>query len=404
MCSSPATWLAASASGSSSSESRSRPLSRRSAGGAPETRSLRRGSRSSAALRVRHHGRARGGTRAAECRRLDLPRDPARRRRRAGSRISIAFHGLVHRPGSVPGAPLAVEVATQVAYGTRGRPARLRSDLFPTDGCCSPRWRIVPCVDVAGLSRRVDYVRLTAAPTRPRSNGCPTTRSGSRALPLVLRRDPPRRRVVDRPPARGRCRLASSSAFGARAGDQRQQTKWLAFAAALLPIGIIATGRPAPAVHGVIATIELLCGLRLALPVAIGIARAQVPALRHRPADQPHDLLPAGHGRAGRSFCRDRAARDPGAAVLVAGRCRRLDACRGGAVQSSASSRPGPGRSPLQPHPLRRRGSARRVRRPAPWRGRSGVRPGRAARRRRQATSPAHASIWLRNDPETATR
>ena len=139
-----------------------------------------------------------------------------------------------------------------------------------------------------------------------------------------------------------------------------------------------------------------------------------LPAVRHRPADLAHALLRAPHRAARRRLRRARAAHDARAAVLLAGRRRRLDArsprrssapCAAACSGSSTAASTAPATTPRRPSPrsapacatpsIRRPSSASS---PPPPAARSSRRTSRSGSSR-EADLPRHA--W---DPRAARR
>src|SRR5579859_7056446 len=119
----------------------------------------------------------------------------------------------------------------------------------------------------------------------------------------------------------------------------------------------------------------------------------EVPPVRHRPPDQPHVVLRAGHRPAGRRVRRPGAAGHARAVFYLTGGCRRLHPGGGCAVQSGPPPGPAGRRPPVQPGPVRRRPDRGRVRLPATGRRGPGRDPRRPGRRRppRPGTRPRHA-------------
>ena len=114
-----------------------------------------------------------------------------------------------------------------------------------------------------------------------------------------------------------------------------------------------------------------------------GGGRVQVPAVRHRPADQPDPGLRAAHGPADRRLRRPgvpaRAAARPGHRRLGPGRGR-LHPGRGGAVPAGPPAGPGAGRPPLQPRAA--------TTPPRRWSGSA------AASATRSTSTPCRPSCW----------
>src|SRR5580693_1022886 len=117
-----------------------------------------------------------------------------------------------------------------------------------------------------------------------------------------------------------------------------------------------------------------------------------VPAVRHRPAHQPHARLRRSHRAARRGVCGPGAAGDQGTPVLFRGGGGGVDAGGGGRVQPGAAAGAARRRPPVQPSPLRRGPDRGGLRRPAAGHGRSRrdrARPGRD----RPAGARARAAI-----------
>ena len=126
-----------------------------------------------------------------------------------------------------------------------------------------------------------------------------------------------------------------------------------------------------------------------------GHRRVQVPAVRDRPADQPHPGLRAAHRPAGRRLRQPgvpaRAPARPGHRRLGPGRgC--LHPGRGRPVPAGPPAGPGAGRPALQPAPLRRRPHCRAVQRPPPRPGRP-RHPDRRAAGRGRPDGPAGLGV-----------
>jgi hypothetical protein len=154
-------------------------------------------------------------------------------------------------------------------------------------------------------------------------------------------------------------------------GEHRQQLKWLLSGGAISVLGLSLTLAFSNAHSPVLRYIgsHSFTGL-IALPIGLGVGISQVPAVRDRPADQPHALLRARVRAAGRRLRRVRDAHHGGAAVLLAGRRCRVHAGRRGPLQPVAASRSAPRRQALQPRPLRRRDDGCRFQRATAGRGR----------------------------------
>jgi hypothetical protein len=149
-------------------------------------------------------------------------------------------------------------------------------------------------------------------------------------------------------------------ALGVRArrsrGDERQQVKWLAYAATLVALTFVLSALPVTAWLGdVIATVLWLAVW--GIPVTIGGRHPQVPAVRHRPDHQPHAGVRGAHRGTRRCLCDGsvcpRPAARPRRWAVRAGRGGH-HAGRSGAVpagQAMGAGRRGPA---VQPRPVRR--------------------------------------------------
>ena len=145
--------------------------------------------------------------------------------------------------------------------------------------------------------------------------------------------------------------VAVVSRFRGSEGELRAQMKWVAYAAALIPVAILvgisdsgARAGDAALAHG---------RSMIAVPAADRDRGDALPALRDRPPDQPHAGLRRPHGRAGRGVRGGGASRR----VALGGGSAAAD-CRGDArgracLPPAAGARAGAGRSPVQPGALR---------------------------------------------------
>lgn len=180
-----------------------------------------------------------------------------------------AAHALVIAPGSLP-AGLAVAVITEAAFAPSFVVLLLTVVLFPDGQLLSRRWRPVPILAIvafSGLWAAGSMAELSspfAGIENPLNPG-----DVSPLVPILLVGP----FVV----------LAIVAVVGAFAsvvvrfrrsrGDEREQLKWLATAATVLPAGLIAHALAETFAPGATGTIELLFSVGvLAIPVAIGIA------------------------------------------------------------------------------------------------------------------------------------
>ena len=156
-------------------------------------------------------------------------------------------------------------------------------------------------------------------------------------------------------------------------GERRQQLKWLYSGAAILVVSLVIGVFIVPLAMGEAPGLRHAAGGRGAdhhrggRPAGVhGSGGAEVPAVRAQPRDQPGGLVHADHGPTGRGVLRAGPAGHPRPAVQDDGRGSGLHADHRGAVQPASPAGAEPGRPPVQPLPLRRRGDRGRVQRPAP--------------------------------------
>ena len=184
-------------------------------------------------------------------------------------------------------------------------------------------------------------------------------------------------------------------------GIERAQLKWLMSGAAIARVvsgvAIVMLGDAANLAGRIVADVSIAGISTLAIAFGVGILRCS--ALRHRSADQSHPLVRDPHRSARRGVRRDRRTRDRRAAVLLAGRGRRVDARCRRAVQPSAKARTystssiaaSTGRATTaRQSSLRSRPAWRDAIDPVPVHAEL---PACAADR---AIQPSHASIWIR--------
>jgi hypothetical protein len=179
-----------------------------------------------------------------------------------------AGYGLVTHPGSLPGA-LAIEVVLQGAWAVEIALLVVLICVFPDGRLLPGRWRIVPWAGGVAFGALWLLGMTTSPPSAPFQHvHDPLYVSGHSPLLLLL--------VLATP-------LAIIAVVGAvttvvvrfrRArDDEREQLKWLILAASILPVGLVAhsiADSLDPAADG---TIELIFSLGvIAFPVAIGIA------------------------------------------------------------------------------------------------------------------------------------
>ena len=164
--------------------------------------------------------------------------------------------------------------------------------------------------------------------------------------------------------------------------EQRLQLKWFMYASAVAAVVVVVVSQlsnnPLPAFE--------IC--LPADPGRRGNRDPEVPAVRDRPADQPHPGLCGGDRAAGRGVRGAGHRGHAGVPVPHARGGRRVHAGGGGAVQPAAAAGAAGGGQAVQPGPLRRGPDGGRVRGPAPGPGgpRHGAsRPARGGEQRRRA-------------------
>jgi hypothetical protein len=183
-----------------------------------------------------------------------------------------AIYGYVTRPGSLPGATLARWYGSSPWFLVLALTLIFTPLLFPTGRLLSPRWRPVAWLTAAvtavttALTLLQPELSLGTVPDRVIANPIGVARVGGFlespavvALIVVLV-------------------ILAAAAFGSLVvrfrrsrGKERQQLKWFTYAAALVPLSVVADALPAPV--GDLATALPI----VFLPVATGIA-----ILRHR--------------------------------------------------------------------------------------------------------------------------
>jgi hypothetical protein len=178
-----------------------------------------------------------------------------------------AGYGLVTHPGSLPGA-LAIEVLLQGSWAPELALIVVLVCVFPDGRLLPGRWRIVPWTGAAAFGA-LWLLGMTTTPSAPFQHvHDPLHVSGHSPLLLPI--------VVAIP-------LAIASVVGAVAtvvtrfrragGDEREQLKWLIFAASVLPVGLVAHSIADAFAPGADNTIQLIFSLgSYAFPIAIAIA------------------------------------------------------------------------------------------------------------------------------------
>jgi len=183
-----------------------------------------------------------------------------------------AIYAYVNRPGSLPGATLALWYGSWPWFVVLALTLIFTPLLFPTGRLLSPRWRPVAWLTAAvtvvatALTALPPELRLGTHPDRVVANPIGVAAVGSLlkspAVPVLL--------VV--------LVVLAAAAFGSLVlrfrrsrGEERQQLKWFTYAGALVPLSLVGDALPAP-VDGLVGALPLVF-----LPVATGIA-----ILRHR--------------------------------------------------------------------------------------------------------------------------
>ena len=180
----------------------------------------------------------------------------------AGLTENLAFQGLYHDPGSVPGATAFAWVYAWVWYPTVGLLGFVLL-LYPTGKVPGPRWRFVPWALGAVLAVMTLGYMFYPGPL-DKDTRLPDNPLGVEAL----------RGVFDRSDTAASISVAGLVVaavisvivrFRRSRGDERQQMKWMAFAAAVLVAGFVA--------QGVLGLGDVTFAVAIStLPVALGIA------------------------------------------------------------------------------------------------------------------------------------
>jgi signal transduction histidine kinase len=182
-----------------------------------------------------------------------------------------AAYALLRRPGSLPAGEVAAWVSGWLYAATAGLPALLLL-LFPTGRLPSPRWRWV--LWLAGVQAATGFVGfgfLSSASSSPIHNplGIQSARglmgtlsTASILLQFVL--------VIA-------AVISLIMRFRRSGGEERQQLKWLTYAAGMAPVSIIVWSLYLGAIGGKNPLIESLIGVFafisiISLPIAIGVA------------------------------------------------------------------------------------------------------------------------------------
>jgi hypothetical protein len=180
----------------------------------------------------------------------------------AGITENLAFQGLVHDPGSVPGATAIAWVYSWAWYPLVGLiPFVLL--LYPTGALPGPRWRFIAwALGVVLAVMTVGYMFYPGPLDKdPR---LPDNPLGIAALKGIFDRSDTAAGLS----MAGLVLAAVASVivrFHRSRGDERQQIKWMAFAAAVLAFGFVAQGALGLGDVTFAVTISML-------PVALGIA------------------------------------------------------------------------------------------------------------------------------------
>lgn len=148
----------------------------------------------------------------------------------------LAFHGLVRNPGSVPGATVFAWVYAWAWYPTVGLLAFVLL-LYPTGSVPGPRWRLIAWALGVGLAVVTLSLMLYPGPL-DKDPRLPENPLGVAALKNVFDRS-------DKAIALSMAGLVVAAIlsvivrFRRSRGDERQQMKWMAFAAAVLLTGFV---------------------------------------------------------------------------------------------------------------------------------------------------------------------
>jgi hypothetical protein len=180
----------------------------------------------------------------------------------AGITENLAFQGLVHDPGSVPGATAIAWVYSWAWYPLVGLlPFVLL--LYPTGAVPGPRWR--PLAWALGVVLAVMTLGYMFYPgPLDKDPRLPDNPLGIEALKGIVDRSDTAASIS----MAGLVLAAVASVivrFHRSRGDERQQIKWMAFAAAVLAFGFVAQGPLGLGDVVFAATISML-------PVGLGIA------------------------------------------------------------------------------------------------------------------------------------
>jgi hypothetical protein len=184
-----------------------------------------------------------------------------------GFAIAYAGYALSTRPGSLPGEKIALWVSGWFDYPMLFLAAALLVLLFPDGRLPDGRWRVVPWVAVGGCV--LWTLRLAMAPKvpfyffyHPMRN--PFSVEGGLALTVeVLGRLGQAALLVI-------CVASLIAVFvrlGSAQGEERQQIKWFAYAAAVL----LTAAFLGPALAGALAAIGVPWGVAIALPIWLGL-------------------------------------------------------------------------------------------------------------------------------------
>jgi hypothetical protein len=180
----------------------------------------------------------------------------------AGLTENLAFQGLYHDPGSVPGATAFAWVYAWVWYPTVGLLGFVLL-LYPTGKVPGPRWRFVSWALGAVLVVMTLGYMLYPGPL-DKDTRLPDNPLGIEALRGVFDRSDNAASIS----VAGLVVAAVISVilrFRRSRGDERQQMKWMAFAAAVLGAGFVA--------QGVLGLGDVTFAVAIStLPVALGIA------------------------------------------------------------------------------------------------------------------------------------
>ncbi len=192
----------------------------------------------------------------------------------AGLAEAYAFYGALEHPGSLPGVEWAV-LWDQTAWPLIFAPVLGIALLFPDGRLPSPRWRPV----ALGVAATIVLTLLVGAfedepfdaPYAAVDNPLPATAAVAWLWPLILLGGLGSVFVGAK---------AVRTRFARARGVERQQLKWLAYSAALIPatlLGCLGFAVAGPSIEGNAAFTVLLFMMLTAIPASVAVA-----VLRHR--------------------------------------------------------------------------------------------------------------------------